>query len=321
MVRKIFPHTPMLLGGIYASILPRHAADHTAADEVLEGPGETMLQDALFRHTGLNPASSGAGAEPGFTPALDLTRRVRYLPLLTSRGCPFRCVYCASTRMLGSYVRRDATDVVGEIQHAQRRYGIRDVVLYDDAFLVDPERHAIPILDATAELAPGLRWHTPNGLHAAAIDRRVAVALQRAGFRTIRLGLERSSDVFHAATGGKTDRNRFLAAVRNLKEVGFATDQIGAYLLVGLPGQTRSQIEDDVDFALTAGANPRLAEYSPIPGTFMWPDAVRRARYPLAEEPLFQNCTLLPTAEPGVDWQFLQETRTRITECVNGQDA
>jgi len=320
LLRKVFPRTPLLLGGIYASMLPRHAAKNTVVDEVLEGPGETVLQDALFRHTGLDPAPSGAGVELEFTPALDLMRRVRYLPLLTSRGCPFRCSYCASSRMLGSHVRRDPADVVGEIQDAGLRYGIRDVALYDDAFLVDPERHAIPILEAAAELAPGTRWHTPNGLHAAAIDRRVAGALKRAGFETVRLGLESSADGFHVATGGKTDKKRFLAAVRDLKETGFAREQIGAYLLVGLPGQSRAQIEDDVDFALKAGTNPRLAEYSPIPGTSMWADAVDRARYPVADEPLFQNCTLLPTAEPGVDWGFLQETRTRITECLRARD-
>jgi len=314
LLRKAFPDTPMVLGGIYASLLPEHAAKDTAVDEVLEGPGETVLQAALFRHTGLNPYSSGTGAELEFTPALDLMRRVRYLPLLTSRGCPFRCAYCASSKMLGSYVRRDPADVVGEIQDGLLRYGIQDVVLYDDAFLFDSERHAVPILEAVAELAPGTRWHTPNGLHAAAINRRVAEALKAAGFETIRLGLESSSEAFHAATGGKTDRKSFLRAVRSLKDAGFVKAQIGAYLLVGLPGQTRSQIEDDVEFALTVGTSPRLAEYSPIPGTSMWAHAVKRARYPLAEEPLFHNCTLLPAAEPGVDWGFLQQTRSRIAE-------
>jgi len=138
--------------------------------------------------------------------------------------------------------------------------------------------------------------------------------MKKAGFETIRIGLESSSDQFHAHTGGKTDMSSFLAAVQHLKEAGFSKNQIGVYLLVGLPGQSRAQIEDDVDRVLQAGAVPKLAEYSPIPGTGMWPEAMRRSRFPIDAEPLFQNCTLLPAAEPDVDWDFLRTTRRRIRE-------
>ena len=115
--------------------------------------------------------------------------------------------------------------------------------------------------------------------------------------------------------GGKTDIQGFLKAVANLKEAGFSREQIGAYLLVGLPGQSKAMIEDDVERVLLAGAFPKLAEYSPIPGTEMWSKALKASRYPIDKEPLFQNCTLLPAAEPEVDAAFLQATRKRIRVC------
>jgi MoaA/NifB/PqqE/SkfB family radical SAM enzyme len=144
--------------------------------------------------------------------------------------------------------------------------------------------------------------------------------MKKAGFETIRIGLESASDDFHAVTGGKTTRAYFLAAIRNLKEAGFARDQIGVYLLVGLPGQSTAEIEDDVDEVLRSGAFPKLAEYSPIPGTEMWGDAVRNSHYPIEQEPLFQNCMLLPAADPGIDWAFLRKTRTRVTEYLGSSD-
>jgi radical SAM superfamily enzyme YgiQ (UPF0313 family) len=219
--------------------------------------------------------------------------------------------------MSPAFVKRSPESVVREIETAAMRYGVVDIALYDDAFLVDPAHHALPILEAAASRIPGMRWHTPNGLHASAIDARVAGAMKRAGFETIRLGLESSSDEFHARTGGKTDVQGFFTAVTNLKEAGFSRQQIGAYLLVGLPGQSRAMIEDDIERALLAGALPKLAEYSPIPGTEMWPTALKSSRYPLDKEPLFQNCTLLPAAEPEVDSAFLQATRKRIGECAD----
>lgn len=316
LLRSVFPETPILLGGVYASILPEHAQEHCAADEVLVGPGEAVLAEALFTRTGVRGETDANPAELEFSPSLDLMRRVRFLPLLTSRGCPFHCTYCASRKMSPFFVRRNPEIVIQEIEAAAIRYGIVDIALYDDAFLVDPARHALPILEGAASRLPGMRWHTPNGLHASAIDRNVASAMKRAGFETIRLGLESSSDEFHARTGGKTDVQSFLKAVASLKEAGFQRQQIGVYLLAGLPGQSKAMIEDDIERVLLAGALPKLAEYSPIPGTEMWPKALKSSRYPIDKEPLFQNCTLLPAAEPEVDSAFLQAARKRIRDYV-----
>jgi radical SAM superfamily enzyme YgiQ (UPF0313 family) len=298
-------------------LLPDHAREHSGADEVVIGPGEAALASALQRLTGINQTQSSDHVKLEFTPALDLLRAVRFLPLLTSRGCPFKCAYCASRKISPFFVRREPTEVIQEIEDAVRRFSITDVALYDDAFLVDAKTHALPILEAVAARFSGLRWHSPNGLHAAAINKQVAYVMKKAGFETIRIGLESSADEFHRQTGGKTDIKSFISAVRQLKEAGFSTSQIGAYLLVGLPGQSAEQIEDDVDRVLEAGAYPKLAEYSPIPGTTMWKDATKSSRYPIEQEPLFHNCTLLPTAEPEVNSEFLRKTRQRIRAYVD----
>jgi len=312
LLKKIFPQTPVLLGGVYASLLPDHARAHSAADEVLGGPGEAALASALLRHTSVSATGASHPTELEFSPALDLLRVVRFLPLLTSRGCPFRCAYCASAKLSPFFVRQDPDAVVQEIQDAVQKYGVQDIALYDDAFLVDADAHALPILEAAAERFPGMRWHSPNGLHAAAINQKVALAMKKAGFETIRIGLESSADEFHRRTGGKTDMDSFVSAVRHLKEAGFSREQIGGYLLVGLPGQSPQQVEEDVERVLQAGAFPKLAEYSPIPGTSMWEEAIKSGQYPIDQEPLFQNCTLLAAAEPGVDAEFLRKTRQRI---------
>ncbi len=314
LLREVFPQVPVLLGGVYASLMPDHARQAFGVNEVVAGPGEAKLPDVLHRHTGLRPTAKEISGELEFRPALDLVQQVRFLPLLTSRGCPFRCAYCASGRLIPRFVRRDPDEIVREVEEARLRYGTLDIALYDDAFLVDAKTHALPLLNAMAWKVPGMRWHTPNGLHASAIDGEVALAMKRAGFETIRLGLESSSNKFHSRTGGKTDRESFRSAVRHLKEAGFDSKRIGVYLLVGLPGQTRQQIEADVDLVLQEGAFPKLAEYSPIPGTALWQEALLSARYPIDQEPLFHNCTLLPAADPDVDRAFLQTTRKGIND-------
>jgi radical SAM superfamily enzyme YgiQ (UPF0313 family) len=313
LLREVFPGVPLLLGGVYASLLPDHAREYCPADDILVGPGERVLFQALHRQTGIESTPNQVTTSLEFRPALDLTPHVRFLPLITSRGCPYRCAYCASRKLFDGFVQRNPEEVVHEIKSVVLKYGIADIALYDDAFLVNAREHALPILEAVAERIPGLQWHTPNGLHAAAITEEVARAMKKAGFETIRIGLESSSDDFHERTGAKTNLEAFYNAVENLRDAGFEPRQIGVYLLVGIPGQTVEQIEEDVDRVLAAGALPKLAEYSPIPGTRMWPEALEGARYPIDSEPLFQNCTLLPAAGPGVDAAFLRTLRRRIS--------
>lgn len=313
ILREIYPAVPILLGGIYASLIPEHARADSTADEVLPGPGENVLSEALFRWTGIAPPRLKTSNVLEFRPALDLMRQVRFLPLMTSRGCPFKCAYCASRILEPTFVMRDPDDVIREIEKAVLQYGVVDIALYDDAFLVNARDHSLPILGAIAERLPGMRIHAPNGLHAAAIDPSIAIAMKKAGFETIRIGLESLSDEFHSKTGGKTALRHFISAVRNLKDAGFSSRQIGAYLLVGLPGQSKASIEADVDLVLSSGAHPKLAEYSPIPGTRMWTESLSRGKFPIDREPLFQNCSLLSVAEPEVDAQFLAKIRSRVS--------
>ncbi|MDQ1238754.1 MAG: hypothetical protein QG577_939 [Thermodesulfobacteriota bacterium] len=316
LLRETFPTVPIVLGGIYASIMPSHAWQICKPDEVVHGPGEHQLPAALDRVTGIRSKVSNELEQYELQPCLDLMTRVRFLPLLTSRGCPLRCSYCASSRLFPQFIKRPVDEVVEFIGTALDRHGVKDVVIYDDAFLHDAQSHAVPLLELCSESFPDLRWHTPNGLHVNYITPKVAQAMKSAGFETIRLGFETSADGFHRLTGGKTNKTAFIMAIRNLFAAGFERENVAAYLLVGLPGQTRAQIEDDVDFVLETGVVPKLAEYSPIPGTSMWESAKRRSRYPIETEPLFHNCTLLPSAEEGVDIDFVRDIRRKISDCL-----
>ncbi|MGC8657705.1 MAG: B12-binding domain-containing radical SAM protein [Desulfomonilaceae bacterium] len=312
VLREIFPGIPLILGGVYASLMPEHALKSTGVDEVIVGPAEFKLPDALYRWTSIEPANSAAAPQLHFAPDLDLLNKVRFLPLLTSRGCPYRCVYCASRIVQPTYERRSPREVIKEIELNLSKYDADEIVLYDDAFLCEANDYALPILDTFSSSNPTLKWHTPNGLHVSAITPTVASALKKAGFKTIRLGLESSSDQFHRSSGGKTRWDDFLKAVKYLRDAGFEKHEIGVYLLVGLPGQTSDQVESDVEMALEAGVYPRLAEYSPIPGSALWSSSIKTGRYPIESEPLYQNCSLLSVATEQITWNFLSRMRKMI---------
>jgi len=300
LTRQIHPGAPVILGGIYARLCEEHALQKSGADVVFTGttaPGDTSLTDLLDRLE-LSPEGGQSNKSPHPYPAFDLLNEPDYVCLSTSFGCPFRCRYCASPFLNPWFTQRAPETILNEIHFWHKAHGIRDFAFYDDALLVNAEARMGPVMETLAGLKLGLRFHTPNALHVREISSDIAELLYLSGFRTIRLGLETSDMDIHNRLDKKISAGEFEWAVRNLLGAGFKKKDIGAYILMGLPGQSVESVSKSLSFADLAGATPYLAEYSPIPHTSLWEKALKHSEYDLASEPLFHNNTLLPCWEP-----------------------
>jgi len=137
------------------------------------------------------------------------------------------------------------------------------------------------------------RFHCPNGLHLREITPDMSRLLFSSGFKTIRFGFETADFRLQKETGGKVANDELKKAVVALKNAGYRTQDIGVYLLCGIPGQKTADVAMSIDFVLACGAKPVLAEYSPIPGTRMWNEAVAASPFDIAHEPLYHNNSLL----------------------------
>ena len=312
--RQFHPGTPVLLGGIYAKLCENHATA-SGADQVVAGislQGMATILDVLKGY-GVEPEGGDSPPKTIPFPSFDLMHGIGSIALLTSTGCPYRCEYCASSLLNPGFTRRDPDEIVEEILYWHKARGVRDFAFYDDALLMNFETHAGVFLEKLAKLDLKLRFHTPNALHVREITSDVAELLRRAGFRTIRLGLETSDMVLHKCLDGKVSEGDFERAVDFLLREGFPARDIGAYILAGLPDQSIESVLESVEFAAAAGANPYVAEYSPIPNTPLWERAIARSDYDLASEPLFHNNTLLPCWEQGQRLRFV-EVKRRLQE-------
>jgi radical SAM superfamily enzyme YgiQ (UPF0313 family) len=314
MVRKVFPRTPVVVGGVYATLCNRHCRMHIDADEVVSGSGETALLDLIGKTTGHFPARQFDPQQIDSYPfpALDLQHCINYVPLLTSRGCPLSCAYCASHKLNPNRLTRDPAAVVEEIGYWHAAHGVKDFVFYDDALLMDVETHAGPIFESVARRGLKVRFHTPNALHIRWIDTRTARLMKRAGFETIRLGLETAGFGDHRRLDEKVTVAEFQNAVACLKKAGFTASQIGAYLLVGLPGQRAEAIASSIRIVLEGQITPILASYSPIPHTALWPEAVAASRYDLEADPVFSNNSVQPCQKEVFSWKQLSHLKQLI---------
>ncbi len=313
-IKRVFPTTPLVLGGIYATLCRAHAESHIDADSVVVGPVAGEILAILERHTGFQaqPAFDFEDLDAWPYPAFDLQHRIAYIPVLTSLGCPFRCDYCAAHRLQPRQRRRDPLAVVEEIEYWHDRYGVRDFVFYDDALLIEPHTHALPLLEALVRRTPGLRFHTPNALHIRQIDARMAGLMRRAGFVTVRLGLETAAPNDQPRLDRKVAVRDFETAARHLLKAGFSDREVGAYLLAGLPDQSLDFLEDAIMTVKAMGIRPILAYYTPIPHTALWERAVAVSRYDLEADPIYSNNAVFPCQREAFSWEALSRLK-RLT--------
>lgn len=103
LLRQYFPDTPLILGGIYASVYPEHARQLIQPDYLITGYGEKQvlqLLDSLFhkeRDYSVLPDFDDSGALPW-----DLYKNLKAVALQTSRGCPYQCSYCLTPKPLSA---------------------------------------------------------------------------------------------------------------------------------------------------------------------------------------------------------------------------
>lgn len=315
LLRKVFPTVPIVLGGIYASLLPKHAQQYSGADIIV--PHQNINSVLQYIADITDTAIDTSTPLPPYTPpAYDMLGEYYYAPILTSVGCIFRCAYCASS-FLNTFQQFPADTVADTIIQLSRKYGVKNFAFYDDALLYNSAKHLDIILRRIIHSGVEAKFYTPNGLHIRYLTDTTAQLMKTAGFVDIRLSLESNNATFQQEQGDKTTNAEFERAIAILKKTGFAPQQIQVYTLLNVPQQDSQNIELTMKYIHSLGATPRLAFYSPIPNT---PDYDLAQKITNVVEPLLQNNTVyLYKSGFGVEkYQKLKgiERRYRQSECL-----
>lgn len=320
---------PIVLGGTYASLCTAHACRFSGADRVVRGEAEGTILELVDELLAEPPrrradpmlravAVEGDRYNPPDLDTLPMAahelrwrgeRRPQYIGVETSRGCPYRCTYCASHRLHPVFRRRSAARVADEIGTYTKKYGIREVAFFDDALLFRPEEHFLPLFEEIFRRNGSCRFHTPNGVHAREITPEVARVMYRAGFGTVRLGLETADPEEQKRTGGKITNDEFERAAGALKQAGFTGREVAAYLLVGLPGQSPEDILASIRFVHRLGIQVRLSEFSPIPCTAETGAGEEFRERDEEEEPLLHNNSFFSARSLREPWVTLEKLK------------
>ena len=267
-LRKKFPAAKIVIGGILPTLVPAAQLKNSLdADYFVSGYGEEKILKIIEAHHGSvypHPALSEVHNLP--YPAVEFLSNQKALPLLTSKGCPYRCTYCASGILNKKFQERSSGEILEEIYSMHHTFGAEHFVIFDDALLINKSQRFFRVFNKIkAEL--NVSFHTPNGLHAGEIDKETAEILFASGFKTLRLSFESTRSEILSKSCDKVTVREMERAVENLETAGYRRKDIGVYLLFGLPGQRLADIEEALQFVKGLGVIPHLAYFSPVPGT------------------------------------------------------
>ena len=294
LVRNELGTVPVILGGIYATIYHEHASRYSGADFIFRGPLNNGLLFAMS--TFGFKIKRKRGPVPYYR--LGFYDHIAYAPLLTSTGCPFRCDYCASSLLASRYERCQHDEIIKNIVELSEM-DVHDFAFYDDALLEYPEEHIKPLLRNVLSLGLQVRFHTPNGMHARYMDAELAGLMRASGFRTIRLSLETTNPERQLSSGGKVCNEELESAVGHLFQAGFTKNEIGIYIMYGLPGQGLEEVKESISFLKRLGVRVNLTEFAPVRGTNSWKELANKGTITDDLDPLLTNNTVFTSIFSG----------------------
>jgi anaerobic magnesium-protoporphyrin IX monomethyl ester cyclase len=203
----------------------------------------------------------------------------RSIPMLASRGCPYTCTFCSNPSMWGTkWLARDPDDVVAEIAHYRRTYGIEHVEFFDLTTIVD-RRWILRFTARLIEANLGITWTMPSGTRSEALDAEVLDSLRRSGCRGVTYAPESGSPATLKRIKKRVDPNRMLDSIRVAVASGL---YVKAHLIVGLPRQPLREVWESFTFGLRlalAGVDDLLVyPFSAYPGSELYRELVAAGR-------------------------------------------
>lgn len=218
--------------------------------------------------------------------------------IISSRGCPFNCVFCLRS-VFGSHWRgRSATNVVDEIESLYKKYGWKRFIFSDDNFTINKAR----VKNIASEILKRnlrIEWNTGTAVRADCVDYDILKLMKESGCTRIGIGIESGCPNILRNINKKETLNDILGLIRTADSVGL--DVHGSFM-IGNPGDNMSTIETSIEFAKRCIDNGMKSISwniaTPYPGTMLWEYAIKKGRLLKidyddyvhnADEPIFET--------------------------------
>jgi anaerobic magnesium-protoporphyrin IX monomethyl ester cyclase len=171
----------------------------------------------------------------------------RAVSMVTSRGCPFKCCFCAVHLHMGRGFRaHSANYVLKHIQYLVERYRVKNIFFEDDNLTLDLKRFE-DICDGIIDSKMKIGWETPNGVRADCLTLNLLKKMKLSGCKSVFFGIESGDQqILDKVICKSLDLNRVVEVAKNCKDINLKT---GAFYIIGFPGEKKVNMQRTVDFA------------------------------------------------------------------------
>jgi anaerobic magnesium-protoporphyrin IX monomethyl ester cyclase len=345
VLKRLRPDLIIVAGGIHATIDPAGIMEQPSIDFVICGEGETAAKElwALFasspdpfaeskRIPGVWTRINGCVWDGGKTPLID---RIDDLPfpnydgvrnfslhniagIITSRGCPFGCSFCASESIWTRKVRYRGIDAcLDELAYYRDRFDLRSFRINDDTFCLKKAR----VQEFCSKLVErfGNTWEFMVDANADSLDPEKIRLLKQAGCRQVNFGIESVAPrIQKLFVNKKVNRQHAKEMVEAMYAAGITS---GAYFMTGFPGETEEELETTVTFMEELTATENIwSIVSPYPGTPLHRYSMQNGYLPQASGLHLMHHSLstnMAAIEPARYTQILERIEQRVASLAN----
>lgn len=269
MVRQILPEAKIIIGGHHASAFPAHMFKQAHADAVVIGEGELTAYELARAYldktdiSGIQGIAFHNGSRVIINEGRPLIEDLDTLPfpchdrfnldeylglpevtgraasMMTSRGCPHKCIYCSGSKFWHRKWRpRSADNVLSEMMWLYNDLDVRNFMFFDDNFTVNKKR-AIDICSGIIE--KGMRIHFVAESHVSHVNPELLEWMKKAGCYRIDFGVESGSPKILKTINKKQTASQIESVFKMVHDAGIKPR---AYLMIGNPGEDESTIRE-----------------------------------------------------------------------------
>lgn len=293
IIKEINPKIKIVLGGPHVHLYPEETILYPEVDFLILGEGEKIFAEFLDNFGNSEKLKEIPGlvfkdkeivrtALPAFIENLDelppparemtpwqkyssvIARKSPVTTMITSRGCPYKCIFCDRPH-LGKKFRAHSPQYVVDEMELCVKMGIKEILVYDDTFTIDRQR-VLDISDEIIKRKLNFGWDIRARVNT--VDTEMLAKLKKAGCERIHFGVEAGTDEILKVLRKGITLEQARQAFKITKKAGISTL---AYFMIGSPGETRAHILKTIEFAKSL--NPDFVHITittPFPATDLY---------------------------------------------------